>query len=870
MRLNALFILCCLFSLQVCAQTFKGRVVTENGEAIPFATFYIRELTSGFIADDRGYFQTALSEGSYTCEVSSLGFVQQTVRLQIPPEGLNMELVLSERVYELHEVGITRSSEDPAYAVMRQVISRAPFYEAHVRRYTADVYLKGTGKLEKIPAILKISKDVREMSKKFQGKLFVMEEQRRVTFTAPNVWENEVKAYTNSFPEGLDVKVHTTDINFYKTKVFGKISPLSAGAFSYYRFKLESSYMQGEHLINKIKVIPRKENPDLLSGYLYVVENLWCLSALEYFFNDATGVSLTVKVACNEVKPSTFLSTSIRLNSSMNVMGVKAEASYLSSIKYDELEIFDNPLLVNQTTEQSAQEAPKLTKKQQKNKAKVDALLQKEELNTREAYQLSKLLTKSIREADTAYHKNRYEHRQNVYKEERDSLAGKRDSIFWESLRSIPLRIEEQESYAYKEKLEMQKSEAKRDSASKKSVLGEALQLLTTGKTYRTKNQKGWITLGSLSACVPEFNFVDGLWVGTKLKTGWKLNEQTTLHFIPEVYYASSREEVLFSGELLLNYAPRRLGHLYLKGGRLSADYNSESGESRLINSFSSIWFGRNDVKLYDKRFFTIGNEVEVTNGLLLSTNLLWERRESLENTRHKGWFGVKAKPNTPRHADYRPMPENELLKASVTVKFTPEQYYWMLGGKKYYDNSRYPTLTLFYERAFSHGGSGTLSPSYQHAELSLEQRIDFGMFNRFWWYANVGSFKDGRNMQFADYKHFTTTRLPVTEHSLDKGFSLLDNYERSTGRRWFQANLSWYTPYLLLKQMPFLKTKLFDEALHLRTLMVYKNNPYTEIGYSIGWTEMARIALFAGFDRLKYRSVGVSVSLSLMQIVGN
>ena len=37
-----------------------------------------------------------------------------------------------------------------------------------------------------------------------------------------------------------------------------------------------------------------------------------------------------------------------------------------------------------------------------------------------------------------------------------------------------------------------------------------------------------------------------------------------------------------------------------LSGGVLSADYNGESGESRLINTVASSFFGRNDVKLYD------------------------------------------------------------------------------------------------------------------------------------------------------------------------------------------------------------------------------------------------------------------------------
>lgn len=64
--------------------------------------------------------------------------------------------------------------------------------------------------------------------------------------------------------------------------------------------------------------------------------------------------------------------------------------------------------------------------------------------------------------------------------------------------------------------------------------------------------------------------------------------------------------------------------------------------------------------------------------------------------------------------------------------------------------------------------------------------------------------------MQFPDFKHFATTGLPVTERSFDTGFSLLDNYAYSTNTRWVQANISWYTPYLLLKFLPFLKRRIW------------------------------------------------------------
>ena len=361
---------------------------------------------------------------------------------------------------------------------------------------------------------------------------------------------------------------------------------------------------------------------------------------------------------------------------------------------------------------------------------------------------------------------------------------------------------------------------------------------------------------------------MDGFWLGAKFETGLKLSEVSTLQFTPSAYYATARKAVAGQSELSLSYAPRRRGHLELSGGVLSADYNGESGESRLINTVASSFFGRNDVKLYEKRFLSFQNKIELANSLLLSTSLSWQRRQMLENHIHRSWFKKEAESNIPDSRAFYPMPENELLKASFALEYTPAHYYRMYRGKKVYEESRYPTFTLRYDRAFPLKGS-LPSPSYHLAEFSARQSIEFGMFNTLNWAVNAGTFWNKSGMQFPDFKHFATTGLPVTERSFDTGFSLLDNYAYSTNTRWVQANMSWYTLYLLLKFLPFLKKKNLDEALHLRTLVGYDRRPYSEIGYSIGFMKLARLGVFLGFDSLKYRSAGVSVSIPLSTFAG-
>ena len=860
----------CLWTVVSFAQTFKGKVTGENGTPIPYAALYLKELKWGFTTDDNGCFQTTLKEGNYTCEVSSLGYMGQTLLIKVPAKGLEKNVVLVERIYSLDEVNVKKGAEDPAYAVMRKAIANAPYYRKQVQGFEANTYLKGSGKMTSIPAVLKLSKEVRTESKKYMGKLFLLEEERDVTFRAPDTWEGHVKAYNNTFPEEISVQIGLTTINLYEPTIFGKVSPLSAGAFTYYRFQLEGCYAEGGYLVNKIKVIPRNDNPRLVAGDLYIIEDLWCVSAADLYIR-MSGLKATVKIICKEVQPSAFLITSTSMETAINMMGFKAEASYLASIHYTHVNIAKQ--IVGQEKEEDVP-LPTIavqSKKQQKIQQQIDLLSSKKDITIREAYKLSKLIEKASELADTLRPVHKYERASEVGNRTltTDSLADKKDSLYWAAIRSVPLKPEELQSYLNKEKIVASRDSLRHDSIREQSIGGKIFQAIFVGDTYRTKNKKIWLSLDGLPSYIPEYNFVDGFWLGIKLETGVKLSDATQLRITPSLYYTTARKSVVGQGIITLDYAPRHRGKLSFSGGVLSADYNGKSGEARLVNALATSLFGRNDMKLYDKRFLSVDHAIELANGLLFSASLTWQQRKMLDNHISKSWFKREAEPNIPPVSSFKPMPENELLKASFGLEYTPAHYYWMIQGQKIYETSKFPTFSVQYDRGFP-VNDAKLSSIYNFAQFTVRQNIEFGMFNSLYWYVNTGMFWDKKNMQFPDFKHFATSSFPLTGRSFNTGFSLLGNYAYSTNTRWMQANVSWYTPYLLLKYLPFLKKKNFDEALHFRSLVVYEYRPYSELGYSIGFSDIARVGVFAGFDSFKFRSAGVSVSIPLSLFSGD
>ena len=147
-----------LFTLTLLAQTFRGRVIDERGEGISYASIYIMELMRGFTVDEDGNFQVQLPIGNYHGEVSSLGFTPRRIDVNMTSNGINQTIVLEDRIYSLSEIIINNKGEDPAYAIMRKAIAYAPYNGALVKGYSAEMYLKGSGKLKSIPSIMKLSK----------------------------------------------------------------------------------------------------------------------------------------------------------------------------------------------------------------------------------------------------------------------------------------------------------------------------------------------------------------------------------------------------------------------------------------------------------------------------------------------------------------------------------------------------------------------------------------------------------------------------------------------------------------------------------------------------------------------------------------
>ena len=857
------------------AQHLKGTIVNKKGEPIPNSTIYIYEASRGIAADDLGQFQTTLQPGNYTCEFRSLGYESQKKTIEMGNTDLSIHIELQEKAYVLNEVIVYPDGEDPAYRIMRKAIAYAPYHRYQVKKYSSEAYIKGSLIIDKIPAIFKRAMKVNGENfdiNSLIGKPLLMESKSEINFTSPETYNQKVLALKTSMPKefGVSKGLSIMTSSIYNAKLDDRISPLSSGAFRFYAFKLEDVDYKEDFIVNKIRVIPRKKNPSLFSGYLYILENTWNVYIADLTTSEL-GTSLHYRINYHPVKAFVYLPTTYDISMKMNTMGVKGSGRYFASIKYNTVEVDENrkPSAVAEKNIEAMVSEKAQTPRQQKIFSEIEKLSQKEKLSTKDAYKMSKLMSEATEPEEVKKQRESLEIKdiENV-KMEVDTFALKRDSIYWAAVRELPLHEDEIKSYQLRDSIAaIDSTNAENDKNevvlsiddNPKTAFGRIIQ----GGRWKI-NDKMLLQYGGLFGALKEYNFVDGFWLGQSLTYNYAINKQNSFSISPSVYYATARKEALWHASATVNYAPMLLGRFSASAGHISRDINAESGESRLMNSIAALDLGQNFIRFYDSHFFRAENRIDIANGLHLYTNVEIDKRSSLSNATTYNFMKKEIPENIPSQTD---LYETHTASAfSLGISYTPFYRYRISNGRKWYVSSKYPTFSLTYKKGMNLFGDKN-GPSYDRIESAISQTIEISPFENLNYKVSGGTFLSNKRLHINDLKYFSNNLMLFTRRDFSNSFNLLSPYTASN-QWWAEGHLNFQSNYLFLKNLPFLQNFAFDESVHLHALSTENLPLYIEGGYSIGFLGLGRVGVLTGFNEGKFDRVGFRISYPLFNMM--
>lgn len=120
--LAVVFTLCCTVITFAQTASIHGTIKTTSGEAVPFATLFIKGLQKGQSSDENGKFQMELPVGQWNLAISAVGYQHQVHTIALT-ENQNLELKIKLRTDDLLEAvevfGARNSRPDKIEALTR-------------------------------------------------------------------------------------------------------------------------------------------------------------------------------------------------------------------------------------------------------------------------------------------------------------------------------------------------------------------------------------------------------------------------------------------------------------------------------------------------------------------------------------------------------------------------------------------------------------------------------------------------------------------------------------------------------------------------------------------------------------------------------
>lgn len=792
MKTQLLCILGFLLSLATFSQ-IKGTVTDANSKPLPFVNIFIENTYKGTTSNEDGNYELNITDpNTYKVVFQFLGYktVKKTITIESFPYDL--DAVLADEEISLNEV-VINAEENPANNIMRQAIAKRKENLERIQSYKADFYSRGLIRIKEAPEKI-LGQEVGDLGGGLDstrsGVIYLSETISKLEFLRPNKLKEKILASKVSgddkgfsFNNAIDV-----EFDLYNNTIeLGNqiISPIANNAFGYYRYQLEGVFYDDRgHLINKIKVTPRRENDPVFEGFIYIVEDQWTIYAAEL---DITGVqaqipavdkiTITQNYAFSE-QNRLWTKISQNIDFKYGLFGINGDGRFTAV--YSNYDI--NPGLT--------------------------------------AKNFSREIVSFADEAN------------------------KKDSTFWSSIRPVPLTEEEITDYIKKDSIQIVKdSKVYKDSVDKvnnKFKIGNILG----GYTY-TNTYKNWSTGITSPTEAISFNTVQG-WNGNVGGFYTKNFDDFKRYFSVDgnINYGFSDDRLRGTLSATYKFNNTSRPFLTISGGIQATQFNASDPISRFGNTVSSLFFEDNYMKLYDRSFVQASFSEELFNGFRFYTTLSYERRKALFNTTDQVFYPEgddEYTSNNPLNElayGVAPFDTHNIVKLNVVARINFGQEYLSYPDSKFnMTKDKYPTLLLGYEKGL---GATIEDYNFDQIKARIYQSFNVSNLGRFSYNLRAGKFFHADDISFVDFQHFNGNQINVSRRgNYTDVFNNLGYYDLSTNDSYLEMHAEHDFNGFILSRVPLLKKLNFNLVVGAHALSTPDYNPYQEytIGLdNIGW----------------------------------
>ena len=785
----------------------KGTVKDVKGQALPYASVYVKNSTLGIATDLKGRFFFELEKEKYTLVFSYLGYqtIEREVNL-INNESIELNIILKENATELAVVEVVANTKNLAREIMSKVRAKRKFYLNQLRLYQCDTYIKTSLdrkliKPSKSDTLVVADKKMDEEEKKTIEKnrnaffdkdnLDLVEVVSKTYFKAPNTFKEKIiaqKDYSERFKSNkvfeyyadrfgqvapqqymsrnsymVYASVSEPDFNFYKNTIdFPAVcakpllSPLATNAALNYTYNFEGSFIEDGKKVYKIAVKARFPSDPLFNGILFIQDSSYSIKSVDLSINKEA------MFYCKEFK----ILQNYDLHQEKYSLPVRREIVY--TIKDGRNHYLGN------------------TSVRHKN------------------YIINPNLPKKFFGNEVI-----------TYEED----AFDKDSLFWLNSRPIALKKAEEEFifkadsvqayYASDEFFHKQDSIFNRLSA---------VNILFNGFGH-TNTARGF----SINF-LPLIEQINPFGIG-----GYRhsLGGLVTKEFVNnnilavngKIGYGFVNKDVKGNLGVGFTYLPKKFLRTYI---RIGDTYEQ-------INHYESIegFFSRGNY--VRSKTFSIQQRMEIVNGLFAAITFKYSNQIPISNLKLTKWSeNLFGELNAPKEFDPYKKAEFKLL-----LQFRPFQKYLIKHRKKILLGSKFPQFFLEYRKGIN--GLFDSEVNYDYIELGLGDYVKLGRWGFSNWIVKAGTFINKNNLRFLEHKFFRGSDYLFFSNPI-QSFQLLGP-TINTRNEYFHANFIHHFEGTILNKVPLIRKLRLGLAGGVGTLLIRD-------------IDFAHFEMFAGIER--------------------
>lgn len=689
-------------------------------------------------------------------------------------------------------------------SILQCIFQFSPFYSRIIDEYKADLYIKGKLKVHKRNHLIRYVPSMFRFEKGVKD--YIVESLSELHYTAPDIYDRKIKALSGTFPRNrgqiTDVMEYV-NMNIYSSSLMSNklLSPLDKRSAKYYTYLLDSVAGSADCQRYKILIIPKFRGTQLVQGYMWVSDQVWTIREL-YIEGVYDVIRFKAHVKMGEEGDEEFLPAQFDLNLVFKFMGNHLEMDCSAWMKYSEIKLYEG------MARRSSQK--------------------KHHHDLTDSYRLT------CDSAQLITDKEKFNELRPIL------LTGQEDSIY----RSYNVRRDTLLHAPKKKKNE------------KLEFWGELGDMLISSYNVNLSNMGSVRCSPLINPVLLDYSHSRGISYKQKFKYSRLSKDGRVLRITPQIGYNFTHKELYVKADADWQYWPEKQASFEVNVGNGNRIYSSVVLDQ--LKQLPDSTFNFDDVELdyFKDVYLNLFHNIEVVNGLHIKAGVSVHWRYLMDKPR------LDLLPVRVQDGLSRVKSEYNSFAPRIRIEWTPGMYYYMNGRRKMNVGSKMPTFMLDYERGIK-GVFGSTG-AHERWEFDVQQNLKLGSIRSIGYRVGGGMFTKQEDMYFVDFANFARRNLPEGwNDDIGGTFQLLDGRWYNASRQYWRANVTYESPFILLRPLNRWLGMVQQERLYGGILFMPHLNPYIEVGYGIG-THIFDVGIFMSSINGQFDTVGFKFTFEL------